>query len=224
MADEDRILTYGDVTFEIGKMLPMEAYEVFMRHVRPLLEGAASVNADGGGLSLIAGILSKAPYDHVEAVRTALFRLVWFNSSATTQKMMLSGNEELAFKDLTGGHVAVVVGQGVSYKFSRVLGRSPIGASPSGPGYSALKSVNTNPFFWNPVEAGHCKWEAYKMRDAGGDPLIDLADVCDMNERLLVSAVNRERADAKAKRDSERKGVADGARPLPRLPFAAAGQ
>ena len=44
------------------------------------------------------------------------------------------------------------------------------------------------------------------MRDAGGDPLIDLADVCDMNERLLVSAVNRERADAKAKRDSERKG------------------
>ena len=39
------------------------------------------------------------------------------------------------------------------------------------------------------------------MRDAGGDPLIDLADVCDMNERLLVSAVIRERADAKAKRD-----------------------
>ena len=42
MADEDRVLTYGDVTFEIGKLLPMEAYDVFMRHVRPLLEGAAS--------------------------------------------------------------------------------------------------------------------------------------------------------------------------------------
>ena len=109
MADEDRILTYGDVTFEIGKLLPMEAYDLFMRHVRPLLEGAAMANADGGGLSLIASILARASNDHVEALRTALFRLVWFNSSATTQKMMLSGNEELAFKDLTGGHVAVVL-------------------------------------------------------------------------------------------------------------------
>ena len=39
-----------------------------------------------------------------------------------------------------------------------------------------------------------------------GDPLIDLADVCDMNEWLLVGAVNRERAEAKSKRDSERAG------------------
>ena len=73
MADEDRVLTYGDVTFEIGKMLPMESYDVFMRHVRPLLEGAASVSVDGGGLGLIAGILAKAPYDHVEAVRSTRY-------------------------------------------------------------------------------------------------------------------------------------------------------
>ena len=42
-------------------------------------------------------------------MRSALLRLIWFSSSATPQKMMLSGNEELAFKDLTGGHVAVVL-------------------------------------------------------------------------------------------------------------------
>ena len=34
----------------------------------------------------------------------------------------------------------------------------------------------------------------YKMRDENGDPLHDLADVCDYNESLIFDAVNQERA------------------------------
>ena len=33
----------------------------------------------------------------------------------------------------------------------------------------------------------------YKMRGEDGDPLHDLADVCDYNESLIFDAVNQER-------------------------------
>ena len=46
MAFDDRDVTYGDVTFRIGKLMSIEAKQVFMTHVRPLLEGALSVQAD----------------------------------------------------------------------------------------------------------------------------------------------------------------------------------
>ena len=36
--------------------------------------------------------------------------------------------------------------------------------------------------------------------------MIDFATVCDYNEMMIVDAVNKERAEAKAKRDSERAG------------------
>ena len=44
----------------------------------------------------------------------------------------------------------------------------------------------------------------YKMRGEDGDPLHDLADVCNYNESLIVDAVNQERAEASARRKSER--------------------
>ena len=44
----------------------------------------------------------------------------------------------------------------------------------------------------------------YKMRGEDGDPLHDLADVCNYNESLIVDAVNQERAEAAARRKSER--------------------
>ena len=45
----------------------------------------------------------------------------------------------------------------------------------------------------------------YKERGLDGDPLHDLADVCDYNERLIIRAVNQERAETAAKRASERR-------------------
>ena len=108
MALDDRDVTYGDVTFRISKMLPMEAKEVFMRHVRPLLSGASAVQGDGGGLAMIVGIIAKAPQEHYDAVMKALYRLITFTSPATQQPLVLVGNEELAFKDLDMAHVLLL--------------------------------------------------------------------------------------------------------------------
>ena len=38
----------------------------------------------------------------------------------------------------------------------------------------------------------------YKMRGEDGDPLHELADVCDYNESLIFDAVNQERQQKKA--------------------------
>ena len=43
----------------------------------------------------------------------------------------------------------------------------------------------------------------YKMRGENGDPLHDLADVCDYNESLIYDAVNQDRAQKAAQRKSD---------------------
>ena len=45
----------------------------------------------------------------------------------------------------------------------------------------------------------------YKMRGENGDPLHELADVCDYNESLIFDAVNQER---QQKKSSERQAAA----------------
>ena len=44
----------------------------------------------------------------------------------------------------------------------------------------------------------------YKMRGENGDPLHDLAEVCDYNESLIIDSVNRDRAQKAAERDQRR--------------------
>ena len=63
MALDDREVTFGETTFSIGKMLPVEAKKVFMEHVRPMLEGAlgAQVSEGGGGIEMALGIVARAP-------------------------------------------------------------------------------------------------------------------------------------------------------------------
>ena len=53
-----------------------------------------------------------------------------------------------------------------------------------------------------------CTVADLRARDADGEPVLDIADVADMNERLIVQAENRKRADdaARRKSDSSSKG------------------
>ena len=46
----------------------------------------------------------------------------------------------------------------------------------------------------------------YKMRGENGDPLHELADVCDYNESLIFDAVNRQ--ERQQKKSSERQAAA----------------
>ena len=53
-----------------------------------------------------------------------------------------------------------------------------------------------------------CTVADLRARDSDGEPVLDIADVADMNERLIVQAENRKRAEdaAKRKSDSSSKG------------------
>ena len=43
------------------------------------------------------------------------------------------------------------------------------------------------------------------MTKPNGDPMLDLADLCDMNEILIVDAINQDRANRVAEQKAKRK-------------------
>lgn len=114
MAFDEREVTYGDVTFTFGKMLPMEAKEVFMDHITPMLEGLASADIKEGvgnevaGLQMIVGLISKAPRDHYRALVRALYPHITYTSPNQQAPQRLSANAENAFKDLDMTHILLV--------------------------------------------------------------------------------------------------------------------
>ena len=108
MALDDREITYGDVTFKIGKLLPKEAKQVFMRHVRPLMEGALAASGDGNLLQMALAVIAKAPQDHYDALMDTLYRHITFSSPSSPTLMVLHGNDEMAFKDLEAAHILLL--------------------------------------------------------------------------------------------------------------------
>ena len=105
-----RTVQYGDVTFQIGKLLPMEAKRVFMNHVRPLLRGAlsADVKDDAGMWQLILAAFTDAPQEHYDAVQRALYGRVRYSRPGDTAPTLLLGDEENAFKDLDMVHALLL--------------------------------------------------------------------------------------------------------------------
>ena len=118
MAFTDKEFTYGDVTFRVDKLLPQEAKAVFMAHVRPLLEGALSVESGGGdGLAMILGIVAKAPQTHYDAVMRALYQHVYYTSPDQVQPQRLAGDEERAFANLDMAHLLLVDARAFAVNF-----------------------------------------------------------------------------------------------------------
>ena len=155
MAFTDKEFTYGDVTFRVDKLLPQEAKAVFMAHVRPLLEGALSVESGGGdGLAMILGIVAKAPQSalrrrYAGVVPARLLHVAGSGAAATVGGRRRTGVCESQYgSPVAGGRACVCC------KFSRVLGRTPIGVPVPKPDYSVVTSGNIDPFFYHPVEAG----------------------------------------------------------------------
>ena len=121
---EDRVITWGDSTFEIRKLLPTEAKPLFIRHVRPLLRGAlsaespgpppagAEVATEGGYLGatetwrVILAAFTDAPAEHYEAVSHAMARSIVVTRKG--EKRPLASNEEWAFQGLEGAHMVML--------------------------------------------------------------------------------------------------------------------
>ena len=110
-----REVTFGAVTFHIGKMLPMESKRVFMGHVRPLLGGALKADtgmegakgpekSKGDEWKLLLAAFTEAPQEHYDAIVRALYGQITYTSPDVKQQTRLLGDEENAFKDLDMAH------------------------------------------------------------------------------------------------------------------------
>ena len=111
-----REVVFGDVTFQIGKLMPMEAKRVFLKDVRPLLRGAlnaevgdiASGNGDrgsgGGEWKILLAAFTDAPQEHYDAIVRSLYARITYIEKGNNSPQELLGDEENAFKDLDMAH------------------------------------------------------------------------------------------------------------------------
>ena len=109
-----REVVFGDVTFQIGKLMPMEAKRVFLKDVRPLLRGAlnaevgdAPSNGDGGGgggqWKILLAAFTDAPQNHYDAIQRSLYAHITYTTPGKEPQLLLK-DEENAFKDLDMAH------------------------------------------------------------------------------------------------------------------------
>ena len=115
---EAREVRFGNVTFRIGKMLPLEAKRVFMHHVRPLLRGALNAESNGTGKwQILLAAFTDAPQEHYDAIVTALYGHITYTAPGVTTPTMLLGDEENAFKDLDMAHSLMLDGRAFYINF-----------------------------------------------------------------------------------------------------------
>lgn len=99
----------GGTTFQIGKLGPIEAKQLFMHHVRPLLRGALSAKTgadagEAGQWQMILAAFTDAPIEHYEAIVAKLYQQIVYRPKGEAQFMPLAGDAENAFKDLDMAH------------------------------------------------------------------------------------------------------------------------
>ena len=219
---EDRTVTWGESTFEIRKMLPVEAKRVFIHHVRPLLAGAAEApqppgmrrtpETDANGEPIptpgffgeteqwrvLLSAFTNASGQHYDALSKAMSRSILVRRGA--EQRFLAGHEEWAFQGLEGVSIrSFWTCERVHRKFSQLVFRSSVRIPSSNSGVKFAEPKNIDPFFANLVAADFgLKFSDFEARKPNGDPLIDLSTCADYHEILLTRAVNRERAERAA--------------------------
>ena len=119
---DSREVRFGETTFRIGKLLPIEAKRVFMRHVRPLLRGALSAevpeNGDGSvGWQVLLAAFTDAPNEHYEAIVHSLYQNITYTGPSVTAPTCLLGDEENAFRDLDMAHALILEGRAFYVNF-----------------------------------------------------------------------------------------------------------
>ena len=94
-------IAYGDTTFYIGKMLPLEAKGAFMRDVRPLFRGALSgeIADNSNGWKAILAAFTDAPQAHYDALTKTLYRHIRYCRDGEPVQP-LAGDEERAFEGM----------------------------------------------------------------------------------------------------------------------------
>ena len=124
-------VTFGDVTFRIGKLLPLEAKRVFMGHVRPLLRGALNAEVGeekttdpetGEGVNanqwkILLAAFTDAPQTHYDAISQALYQRIQFRRAGDDKFRPLGSDEEYAFQGLDMAHLLMLDARAFAVNF-----------------------------------------------------------------------------------------------------------
>ena len=84
------------------------------------------------------------------------------------------------------------------------MGRATVPYSGTGK-FTPARYRNLEPFFAHPIVAKLCNLTDIRTRGADGDPITDLADICDYNEMLIIQAENQRRAQKASEKKGKRK-------------------
>lgn len=112
-----------DVTFQIKKLQPMDAKQVFMRHMRPMLRGILSADSGGDktgetpGWKMAVAAFTDMPQDHYDATMRALYGRIIYRTSSHPNPHRLLGDEENAFKDLEAAHILALDARAILVNF-----------------------------------------------------------------------------------------------------------
>ena len=127
--DSDTV-TFGDTTFKIEKLMPMEAWRVFGK-IRTSLASLATIPVLGGdNIALAIGIATGIPQDIFESIRRDLFAHVTFTSKSVPTPVKLITDEDGAFQDLEAYHVGEVMARCLYRNFIGSLDALQSRASP----------------------------------------------------------------------------------------------
>ena len=115
------VVEWGDARFQINKLLPIEAKDLFVRHVRPLCRGALSASTGDGNAGqadtwrIILAAFSDAPTDHYEAISRAMSGAITCTRGGESR--IVRDNEAWCFQGLEGAHAVVLDGRAFVINF-----------------------------------------------------------------------------------------------------------
>ena len=118
----ERQVTIDGVTFDIGKLLPEECFQLYetMRPVlEHLVEAASGVDDDdpNAGLLVAVKFFSRIPRDIVAQVQRTLFKVTTYSTPDQKAQMTLAGDESNAFKTLDAIHYYEVLARCLAINF-----------------------------------------------------------------------------------------------------------
>lgn len=107
-------VTLGDTTFQIRKLLPMEAFRLF-EVIRPALQDALRVqwplssDNEQNRIAMYVAFAATIPPDIVETARRQCFKHVFYKAHDAPTPQPLESQEDMAFKNLEAVHIYEVL-------------------------------------------------------------------------------------------------------------------
>ena len=197
----ERDFEIGNTHFRVHKLLPMRGFQV-LEMIRSALGGKlASVlsDTDSGVATVIVGAALSLPPEAVERISAALYERVEFARPGSDYMALTPATQPMAFEDIEPVQIYELLIRCLAVNFtaswdailSRIREIRPVESSPA-------EYRNVEPFFGVLLEERIVNLPDLKRYDDEGEPLVSLADCCDLHEVLMRRAENERLAHERA--------------------------